>query len=188
MLAQSYLLTALFSIYDQRKYPISLIRRIPVLPQQKIIISVRIKIKNSVTVIFTSSKNFMEKRRILILHSLLKIEDGITCITMINANESPQYLNTSMIIGALSLPVPTSIPLPLSSTHQIETCSVPDLKYTERVVKDIYQRKNYLNIYAKLAIYSTQGINESPKQRSISTQTEIQSSVVGAVTILAQMQ
>ncbi|CAF4627290.1 unnamed protein product, partial [Rotaria socialis] len=55
----------------------------------------------------------LEKKRLLIPHALLKVEDGVSWITMINANESSQYINTNVILGTISFPPLASISLPL---------------------------------------------------------------------------
>ncbi|CAF2846048.1 unnamed protein product, partial [Rotaria sp. Silwood2] len=138
----SYGVTVPFSTYYQESYLVSPIYPIRILPEQQIIVPVRVKIKNADTVIFTPSKSLIEKKRILIPHSLLKIEDGITRITMINANDSPQYINTNMIIGTISFPSLTSISLPLLPTQQVKTYTEPDLEC--RICYRKYKSKNQL--------------------------------------------
>ncbi|CAF4851479.1 unnamed protein product [Rotaria sp. Silwood1] len=138
----SYVATVPFSTYNQESYPVSPIYPIRILPEQQIIIPVRVKIKNADTVIFTPSKAIIEKKGIFIPHSLLKITDGVTRITMINANDSPQYLNTNMIIGTISFPSLTSISLPLLPTQQVKTYVEPDFKC--RICYEKYKSKKQL--------------------------------------------
>ncbi len=57
-----HLVTVPFSTYDQETYVVSLIHRIKILPEEQILIPVRVPIKNADTVIFTPSKEFIEKK------------------------------------------------------------------------------------------------------------------------------
>ncbi|CAF4244839.1 unnamed protein product [Rotaria sordida] len=126
---RSRVVTVPFLIYDQKSYLASSIYSIYILSAQETIIPVHVKIKDVDTIIFTSSKHFIEqKKRILILNSLLKIEYRITRITIINANESSQYLNINMSFSTNSFPSLTSISLSLLPIQQIETYARHNLK------------------------------------------------------------
>jgi hypothetical protein len=83
---QSHTAIVPFSTYDQENYSILPIYPVHILPEQEVKIPVRVQIKNADTVIFTPSEDFMEKRRILIQHALLKIENDVTWITLRSSN------------------------------------------------------------------------------------------------------
>ncbi|CAF1562759.1 unnamed protein product, partial [Adineta steineri] len=124
----SYVVTVPFLIYEDEAYQVLPVHRIHLLPEQNIIIPVRVKIKNADTVIFTPSNDLIGKKRLLIPHALLKVEDGISWITMINANESSQYINTNVILGTISFPPLASISLSLLPSQKIERYTTPDIK------------------------------------------------------------
>ncbi|CAF3952238.1 unnamed protein product [Rotaria sp. Silwood1] len=124
----SHIVTVPFSTYDQEMYSVFPIQRINILPEQQMIIPVRVKIKNADTVIFTPSENIIRKKRILIPNALLKIEDGTTWITIINANETSQNINTKTILGTITFSTPSSVSLPLLPTQQVPTYTPSDLK------------------------------------------------------------
>ncbi|CAM4869106.1 unnamed protein product [Rotaria socialis] len=124
----SYVVNVPFARYEQESYPVYPVYSTCVLPEQQKILPVRVEVKNADTVIFTPSQNLIEKKKLLTPHSLLKVENGMTYITMINANQASQYLNKNMIIGTISFPSSTAISLSLLPTQNIEPHVIHDRK------------------------------------------------------------
>jgi len=176
-----YVVTVPFSTYDQETYTVSSIHHIHILPEQEMMIPVRVRIKNADTVVFTPSENIIAKKGILIPHALLKIEGGLTWITIMNANESSQYLNTKMILGTVSFPTATSISLPLLPTQQVTVHTTNDFK-CRICSQECKSKKKLFEHLHEYGHYSNGKINGLTQQRSISTQTATQSSIVGVVT------
>ena len=146
--------TVPFSTYDEEKYSVTPAHYIRIPPEQAMIIPVRVRMKNADTAIFTPSKDMIERKRILLPHALLKLENGISWITIMNANESPQCLNTRMSIGTISLPTSTSISLPLLPTQQVQPFTPSDLKC--RVCHHTYSsRKELFGHLYEYGHYST---------------------------------
>ncbi|CAF3474519.1 unnamed protein product [Rotaria socialis] len=61
----SYVVTVPFLIYEDEAYQVLPVHRIHLLPEQNIIIPVRVKIKNADTVIFTPSNDLIGKKKII---------------------------------------------------------------------------------------------------------------------------
>ena len=135
-----------FAIHDESNYVAYPMHCVQILPEQQMIIPIRIPMRNIDTVIFTPSKQFIEQTRLLIPQAVLKVHDGMSWITMINANNSPQSLNEQMIIGTVSLPGSDHLSLSLISNHIVETIRPIDLT-CRFVVESIHRRKIYSNIY-----------------------------------------
>ncbi|CAF1523912.1 unnamed protein product, partial [Rotaria sordida] len=160
-----YTIIAPFSNYDQEKYFVLPIHPVHILPEQEMIIPARVKIKNADTIVFTPAEDFIKKKRILIPHTSLKIENGITWITVMNANKVPQYLNRKMILGTVSFPTPSSISLPLLPTKQVETVKPLELKCRICYVEFLSKKELFNHLY-KAGHYSSIDINGSTQQLS----------------------
>jgi hypothetical protein len=150
--------------FDQRSYPVFPIQRIRILPEQQMVVPIRTHIQNADTVIFTPSGNFVESKHVLIPHALLKIENGLSWITIMNACEYPCYLNTNMMIGTISFPLPTAVSLPLlQAEHRIHSNTVIDLKC--RACYESFKSKTDLFEHLhRSGHYCKQGSNGSSEQ------------------------
>ena len=152
-----------FSTYNEETYPVFPTYPISVLPEQGIIIPVRTKIKDADTVIFTPSKTIAMKKGILIPHSLLKIKNGIARITMINASDSPKYINMNVILGTISFPSVTSMSLPLLPIQTTAISAERDLKC--RVCYNYYKSsKELFNHLHQTGHFADQRLNGSYEQ------------------------
>ncbi|CAF1427366.1 unnamed protein product [Rotaria sordida] len=123
---RSHVVTVPFLIYDQKSYLASSIYSIYILSAQETIIPVHAKIKDY----------------------------RITRITIINANESSQYLNINMSFSTNSFPSLTSISLSLLPIQQIETYARHNLKchtYHEQYIsnKQLFEYLYESDHYAK---------------------------------------
>jgi transposase InsO family protein len=172
----SYVVNIPFLNYDRENYVVNPVHEISILPEQQMIIPVRVKIKNADTVIFTPSEDIINKKRILLPHALLKVEDGIAWITIMNANELPQKLKIKSTIGTVTFPTTASISLPLLPTQQIQQFTSSDLKC--RVCHQEYSsRKELFEHLYKIGHYSRNDENGCLKQVPASVTSKIKESV-----------
>ncbi len=87
-----------------------------------------LKYKMLIQLYLHQEKTLLKKKQLLLPHALLRVEDGVSWITVINASQSPQYLDTRMIIGDVALPTASSLTLPMLPVQSLEHINPPDLK------------------------------------------------------------
>ena len=151
----AYIATVPFSTYDEDHYSVSPIYNIEILPEQQLIIPVRVGIENADSVIFTPSEETLGKRRILMPHSLLKIENGTAWTTIMSASQSPQMINTRMLLGTVSFPSPTAASIPLLPKQHIETFKPRELTCRSchrefSAKKELFDHLHYSGHYSRI--------------------------------------
>ena len=152
-----------FSIHDVSDCAVYPMCHSKILPEQQMIIPVRVQMRNSDTAIFTPSMEFTKQTRLLIPHALLKIHNGMSWITVINVDESPRTLTETMIIGTLSLPAHDALSLPLVSNETVEKDHPTEL--TCRVCGETNtSKKNLFNHLRLSGHYSTKQAGGSIEQ------------------------
>ncbi len=161
-----------FVIHDEPNYAAYPMHCIEILPEQQMIIPIRVRMRNIDTAIFTPSRQFIEQTKLLIPHALLKVQDGISWITIINVDESPQSLTEQMIIGTISLPTSYLLSLPLISNQTVEKIHSNDL--TCRFCGEIYlSKKNLFKHLRTTGHYSTKRADGSMEQINLDVHQEI---------------
>lgn len=93
-----------FSDDEQTNELVYSLQSIEVSPDEQVIIPVRTYMRNIDTALFTPSKKFIEETELIFPHALVKIENGISWITMINTSDSSRTLNRNVAVGTMSVP------------------------------------------------------------------------------------
>ncbi|CAF0745478.1 unnamed protein product [Didymodactylos carnosus] len=103
---------------DEKQYPVQVLHSVTLPSSEAVLIRVKVPIRFADTVIFNPDASFGSHRKVLFANALLKVENYVASISVINLSQFKRHLHSDALIGAISFPSPVFQCLPLISTGQ----------------------------------------------------------------------